>query len=95
MKNININGFVKVRLTPKGVDVYYHQFDELNEKLKCRGVEKPIERCMPQIDENGLTEMQFHHLMNIYGEYMTPGRDNVFVDNRIYFNDKDLLDFGG
>ena len=32
MKKLNMNSTIKVKLTPFGTDIFYHQFDELNKK---------------------------------------------------------------
>ena len=74
--NINLNEPVKFKLTDYGNDIYYHQFDELNESIKQRGG-KPIEPTMPEVDEEGYTKMQLWHFMNIYGKHMKMGCNNV------------------
>lgn len=38
--NINLNDFVKFKLTDKGKDIYYHQYDEIN-ALWGRQIAKP------------------------------------------------------
>jgi len=32
MKKLNMNSMIKVKLTPFGADIFYHQYDELNKK---------------------------------------------------------------
>ena len=46
MKSINLNDRIKVKLTPKGVDIFYHQHDELNKWLKSVN-SLLIEPCVP------------------------------------------------
>ena len=72
MMKINLNDSIKVKLTPKGVDIYYHQFDEVNEAIVAKGC-KPLERLMPRIDEDGYTTFRLWHFMELYGSCMTVG----------------------
>lgn len=84
MEKINLNDKIKVKLTPHGVDVYYHQFDNLNKKIiQCGGV--PLENRMPQIDKDGFTEFQLWDFIQIYGKYIGMSKENVIVDLNIYF----------
>lgn len=63
---INLNDFIKVKLTETGKDIFNHRFDELNEKLK-----KQAYKNMPlKEDENGYTEFQLWDFMQIYGSHM-------------------------
>ena len=54
MKKLNLNDSVKVKLTPYGAEIYFHQFDELNKVLIAKGV-KPVNPHMPKIDGDGYT----------------------------------------
>lgn len=86
MKKINLNDYVYVKLNPKGIDIYYHRYDDvpgLGEKF----------RCMPQIDENGFTKMQLHDFMNLYGHYMYTGAPDVLDEINLYFENEDVYDF--
>ena len=74
MKKLNINEFIKVKLTERGKDIFYHQYDGLNSRL----------------GENGFTEFQLHEFMNLYGRYMINGLPSVIEDNHIYIYEKDL-----
>lgn len=70
---ININDFIKVKLTDLGKDIFYHRIDEVNEKYG-REVLKPR---YPKEDENGYTEFQLWDFMSLYGSYMGVGCPNV------------------
>lgn len=70
---INLNDNVKVKLTPYGAEIYYHQFDETNKQAR-RTV---IEPYMPEIDKDGYTQFQLHHFVNLYGEHIRMGNKNV------------------
>ena len=73
MTKINLNDTIKVKLTPYGAEIFYHQFDEIN-KRNGRTV---IEPRMPEIDNDGYTEFQLHVFMELYGKYMYAGARNV------------------
>lgn len=90
MKKFNMNDIVKVKLTPLGVDIFKHKYDETNEYILSRGG-KPLEQPMPQIDEDGLTEFQLWEFIQMYGNYIGICRESVIVDCTLYFNDKDLM----
>lgn len=81
---INLNERIKFKLTDYGKDIYYHQFDELNEFIKQHGG-KPIEPTMPEVDEEGYTEMQLWCFMNIYGKHMEMGCNNVLESLEIIY----------
>lgn len=70
MWKVNLNEYVKVKLNDFGKDIYYRQYDEINEKIKSLGG-KPIESTMPEVDAEGYTRFQIWQFMNLYGEYMT------------------------
>ena len=91
MKSFNINGIVKVKLTPRGIDIFYHQYDELNERAR-EMVLPPLEPHMPEIDKDGFTEIQLWRFMDIYGKHMRMGLYNVIENNRIYIEEKDLME---
>lgn len=69
---INMNEKVKVKLTDHGKDIYYHQYDELNERIKCR-CGKLLEPVMPKVDADGYTSFQLWHLMQLYGPHIRMG----------------------
>ena len=70
---INLNEFVKVKLTNLGKDIYYHQFDELNQqwgKIVC-------EPSFPKEDAEGYTKFQLWNFIEIYGEHFGMTKPNV------------------
>ena len=73
MMKVNLNDSVKVKLTPKGADIYYHQYDELIKEYPK--MEKHFQRKMPQIDKDGYTTLQLWRFMELYGSYMMVGCD--------------------
>lgn len=72
-RKINLNDTIKVKLTPLGADIYYHQYDELN-KAYGRIV---IEPHLPKVDEKGYTKLQLHQFMELYGEHIGVTKPNV------------------
>lgn len=72
---INLNDFVKFKLTDRGKDIYYHQHDEIN-MMHGR---KVIEPHYPETDEDGYCRMQLWKFMQIYGPYIGMGFNNVIM----------------
>ena len=66
MAQINLNDYIKVKLTDFGKDIYYHQYDELN---KIIGYEV-ISPKMPKTDADGKTEMPLWEFIHLYGNYI-------------------------
>lgn len=89
MKKLNLNNIIRVKLTDLGKDIYYHQFDDLNEWITNRG-RKPLERIYPKVDDEGYSEFQLWHFMKLYGPYMEMAAPNVVEPLNIYINDNDL-----
>lgn len=89
MKSINLNERIKVKLTPAGADIFYHQYDELNERSTVNGM-LLFEPHMPEIDKDGFTEFQLWRFMSIYGKHMRMGLYKAIENNCIYIEEKDL-----
>lgn len=89
MKGINLNSIIKVKLTPRGVDIFYHQYDELNKNSLFRGT-KLIAPRMPEIDKDGYTEFVLWKFMSIYGEHMVMGAPEVINPLSIFVQDEDI-----
>ena len=79
MTRINLNERIKVRLTDLGKDIYYHQFDDLNERAG-RCVCKPE---YPKTDEDGYTEFQLWVFIELYGKHIGIAKPNVIYPNEI------------
>ena len=89
MKKININDYVKVKLTDSGKDIFYHQYDRVNEQYG-KELLKPY---YPEEDSDGFVEIQLWQLMQIYGPYMFNVIGCVpFKRNDIYFDDEVLVE---
>ena len=88
MKKFNVNNFIKVQLTDRGKDIYYHKDDGVN---KFYGTEM-ITPEYPKVDGDGFTIFQLWDFMNIYGPHMHNGMEQVIKNNNIYIDEKYLED---
>ena len=86
---LNLNERVKVKLTPLGAEIYYHQCDDVNKKIKENGGTE-LEPIMPQIDKDGYTEFQLWHFIELYGQHIGICKPNVIEPLDIVYcgNDK-------
>lgn len=73
---INLNDFVKVKLTDYGKEIYYHRYDDLNEWRRKYGLIR-LEPHFPEVDEEGKSKFQLWDFMKIYGNYIGMARPNV------------------
>ena len=74
--NINLNRYVKVKLTDYGLGI--HKYTKLYDPQTYRP---------PIIDEQGYTKFQLWDLMNIFGDVMYLGNPNVpFEGNEIIYD---------
>jgi len=80
--NINLNEYVKVKLTDYGEQIHYGNY-----------IAKGVSFCMkhkyrpPLIDEQGYSKFQLWDLMNIFGSVMYLGNPNVpFEGNEIVYD---------
>ena len=78
---INLNEPIKVKLTDWGKEIYYHQYDRTNQ-IAGREICKPK---FPKEDENGYTEFQLWHFIELYGEYMVVTLPNVIEPLEIVY----------
>ena len=79
---LNLNDNIKVKLTEHGKDIYYHQYDRLNNafgKQLC----KP---SMPKVDEDGYTTFQLWCFMELYGVHIGMALPNVIEPLDIVFD---------
>lgn len=79
---ININEYVKVKLTDYGKEIFYHQYDNLNNKAFGKEIIKP---SYPAVDSDGYTSFQLWYFMNLYGRYIDMGVQNVIEPLEIVF----------
>ena len=89
MKQLNLNSIIKVKLTDRGKDIFYHQYDELNSRNI--GV-PPITPRFPDVDSEGYSTFQLWDFMHVYGKHMMLGLPEVIKPLNIYIQDEDLED---
>lgn len=89
MKQLNLNTFIKVKLTDHGKDIFYHQYDELNNYIIKNGG-TPIKPGFPEIDAEGYSELLLWQFMQIYGKHIAMGAKNVIEPLNIYIDDNDV-----
>ena len=63
---ISLHDKVKVKLTDHGKEIYYHQYDELNDSFG-RIVHEP---SFPNVDDEGKSTFELWEFMYIYGEHL-------------------------
>lgn len=86
---INLNEPVKFKLTDKGKDIFYHQYDVFNKRMLDSGRAcSLIEPYFPKEDSNGYTTMQLWEFMNLYGPYMKIGFQNVLRPLEIIYQEE-------
>lgn len=88
---INLNDTVKFKLTDYGKEVWFHQFDELNE---LAGIEV-IKPSFPREDEDGYTSLQLWCFIHLYGEHIHIGAKNVIEPLELICEDGDSDDKTG
>lgn len=91
LKKLNLNSIIKIKLTPHGAEIYYNQNEELIEIIKEKGLKPyPIEKRMPEIDKNGYTKMQLWCFIQLYGDHIGMGFQDVVKDCAIYIDESDI-----
>lgn len=78
---INLNEPIKVKLTEWGKEIYYHQYDRINQNAG----RKICEPRFPKEDENGYTEFQLWCFIELYGEYTGMTLPNVIKPLEIVY----------
>ncbi len=92
MKKLNLNSIVKVKLSDYGKDIYYHRYDEINDRCAKRGA-MLLKTSYPDVDNDGYTRFQLWDFMQLYGKYMLLGNNDVGLENlNIYIDEDDLED---
>ena len=89
---VNLNDQVKFKLTDRGKDIYFHQYDELNEYLKQKIGVKPFGQKMPEVDDDEYTKMQLWSFIEMFGKHIGIAKPNVIEPLNLYFetNEEDI-----
>ena len=78
---INLNEPIKVKLTDWGKEIYYRQYNRINQ-IVGRNICEPK---FPKEDKNGYTEFQLWCFIELYGEYMGMTSPNVIEPLEIVY----------
>lgn len=78
---INLNEWIKVKLTDWGKEIYYHQYDRINQ-IAGRKVCEPR---FPKVDGNGYTKFQLWCFIELYGEHMGLTLPNIIEPLEIVY----------
>ena len=79
MKEFNINDYIKVKLTAYGCSVHMTHYKKYLGKNYNEKIFAPV------VENEGYTIYQLWELMNIFGEHMFNGAEQVIENNLIYF----------
>lgn len=80
---INLNETVKVKLTNFGKEIFYHQYDFLNERCG----KEVIKPSFPKTDEDGYTSFQLWGFIELYGAHIGIGKKNVIEPLEIVYEE--------
>lgn len=84
MIKINLNEMIKVKLTDHGKDIFYHQFDEINEFVG----RVALEPHYPEVDENGYTKFQLWQFIDQYGEHIGVGKKPIIMPFEMIYEEE-------
>lgn len=76
---IHLNDVIKIKLTDYGKDIYYHQYDIVNERNKANG-RTLIKPKMPDVDAEGYTRMLLWEFMELFGPHTHFGDTKNYID---------------
>lgn len=81
---VSMNDWIKVRLTPHGAYIFYHQYDSFNKDMEKKKIRLRIEPKMPVIDKDGYTSFLLWNFIELYGPHIGIAEEPVCdVDNII------------
>lgn len=80
---VNINDFIKVKLTDHGKDIYEHHNDDLIKKVEGDYIKEALKPIPLNYDDKGYTDFQLWNFMNIFGKHMFNGAEPVIENNNI------------
>ena len=87
---INLNDKIKVKLTTYGQNIHLDYYRDILEKYSTDIFEKyPSLRQVLKIDQDGYTEYQLWEFINIFGDHICMGAQNVIEPLDIYFDGGD------
>ena len=72
MKTLNINSYVRIKITSFGIEKLKKNHEILRKEFPLLGEFTP-----PEVDEDGFFEMQLWEVMNTFGEDLHNGNMNL------------------
>lgn len=82
MKTLNINNYVRIKLTKFGFEKLKKNHEDLRKKFPTVGEFTP-----PKVDEDGFCKMQLWQVMNIFGEDLFSGSINLPFETNIQIDE--------
>lgn len=82
MKTLNINNYVRIKLTKFGIEKLKKNHEDLRKKFPTVGEFTP-----PKVDKDGFCEMQLWEVMNIFGEDLFNGSINLPFETNIQIDE--------
>lgn len=82
MKTLNINKYVRIKLTEFGFEKLKKDHENLRQKYPTIGEYTP-----PEVDEDGFCEMQLWVVMNTFGENLFSGSSDLPFETDIQIDE--------
>ena len=72
-RNVNLNEYIKVKLTDKGKEIYRNYYNDIDDE------------CVPSlyVDEEGFCKFQLWHFIRIFGEHFCLGGDDMPCETNV------------
>lgn len=74
---VNINEYVKVKLTELGISILKEKRNKQNKEFEALGL-KGFGEYIPDLDEEGYTKFQLWDLMRMFGDSLSNGTEIPF-----------------
>lgn len=81
---INLNDYIKVRLTPYGIDILTEYYSN---SFKNFYTDEEILAYMNTKFEDGFLKIQMWEFCNVFGDYMLNGNEQLIFKNEIRINE--------
>ena len=92
MKDFNINNYVKIKLTDEGLKILETQHNEMLKKLTPETAKNIGPFRVPEVDQEGYSQIKLWELMHLFGNYMRNGNLNLPFENIIQIPDQYLVE---
>jgi hypothetical protein len=82
MKTLNINSYVRIKLTTFGIEKLKENHERLYKQFPSIGKFIP-----PKVDKDGFYQMQLWEVMNTFGKYLYNGSTDLPFEMNIQIDD--------